>query len=369
MAEKVSKEAEYAELVSVVIPAFNGEETILDSIESVLEQTYRPVELVVVDDASCDDTYEKVNRYIHDSSFARYKVIRHDKNLGLAATLNHGLRVGRGRYVLILHQDCVLADRDWMTKALEYFNNDRIAVVTGYYGLPPKKLTFVAKAFGVFRRQYHAVNPKQIDEEVTFSEGKCDVFRKRVLEKIGGFPERFKIAGEDLAVSYKIRQSGYSIVKSYKLPVIQKFGPSGNSLSENLKKEFAFGKAMGGIFSMFKTFLFKKLGTSKYSRTRSLQRATQPFFVFVFVFLLLLSTIFYSTLIFYLALATLGIRYFFYAITLWSELRHMSTIFHKNTTFCFLEALVIAALGVTIDFTYTFGFGYGLVLYMLKARL
>ncbi len=357
------------ELVSVIMPAYNGEATILDSIESVLNQTYEPIELIIVDDASRDDTYENVNERKHQESIAFYKVIKHDRNLGLAATLNHGIRESHGKYITILHQDCVLADKDWIKNALEYFVDRKIAVVTGYYGIPPKKLGFVAKAFGIFRRQYHAASSKQAEDEVTFSEGKCDVFRKEVLESIGGFPERFRIAGEDLYVSYRIRQQGSVILKSYKLPVIQKFGPAADNLPKNLRKEFIFGKAMGGVFPMFKTFLFKKIGASKYSGTRSLQRATHPLFVSTFALLLLLAVIFMNALIAYLALALLLFRYAFYVVTISRELLRMTDVFRQSKEVSFLESLSVAALGLIVDFVYTFGFSYGLVLYAIGAKL
>ncbi len=358
-----------ARLVSVVMPAYNGEDIILDSIESVLSQTYKPIELTVVDDASRDNTYKKVKECKHQERVAFYKVIKHDRNLGLAATLNHGIRESHGKYITILHQDCVLADKDWIKNALDYFVDSKIAVVTGYYGIPPEKLGFVAKAFGIFRRQYHAASSKQAEDEVTFSEGKCDVFRRDALERIGGFPERFRIAGEDLFVSYRIRQEGFLILKSYKLPVVQKFGPAADNLPKNLRKEFIFGKAMGGVFPMFKTFLFKKIGVSKYSGTRSLQRATHPLFVSTFVLLLLLSIIFMNALIAYLALALLLLRYVFYVITILRELLRMTDVFRQSKEVSFLESLSIAALGLIVDFVYTFGFSYGLVLYAMGAKL
>jgi len=357
------------ELVSVIIPMYNGEQIINETIESVLNQTHKPIELIVIDDASQDNAFEKLAKLNHEKLVA-YRIIRHEKNLGLAATLNHGLKESHGEYVAILHQDCVLVDPDWMKKALEYFSDGgKIAIVTGYYGIPPDNLTFAVKAFGIFRRQYHAADASKADTEVTFSEGKCDLFRREALEKIGGFPERFRIAGEDLYVSYKLRQLGYSIVKSYRLPVVQKFGPTADSISKNLKKEFVFGKAMGGIFPMFKTFLFQRIGISQYSKTRSVQRATQPLFVSVFILLLLLALAWSSMLMLYLSIVALGVRHLFYVAAIWSELRHMSNAFHKTTASSFLEAVVIAALGIVIDFTYTFGFCYGLVLYIIGARL
>lgn len=369
MITKANRKPVLRELVSVIMPAYNGGKTIHDSVESVLNQTYKPIELIILDDASQDNTYERIMEYKHEDSIAFYRVIKHDRNLGLAATLNHGIKESHGKYVVILHQDCVLADKDWIINALEYFTNIEVAVVTGYYGIPPEKLGFMAKAFGIFRRQYHAASSKRVDEEVTFSEGKCDVYRKDVLEKIGGFPERFRIAGEDLFVSYKIRQQGFLILKSYKLPVVQKFGGAADNLSKNLRKEFIFGKAMGGVFPMFKTFLFKKMGVSKYSRTRSLQRATQPLFVLTFALLLLLSMVFLSVLILCLSVAVLVIRYLFYVVTIWNELLLMADVFRKSKSFALLESLLVAALGLVVDFVYTFGFSYGLVLYAIGAKL
>lgn len=369
MIAKINRTPVLTELVSVVMPAYNGEKTICGSIESVLNQNYKSIELIIIDDASKDKTFEKISECKHKSSITFYRVIKHDRNLGLAATLNHGIKECHGKYIIILHQDCVLADRDWIINALEYFYNNAVAVVTGYYGIPPEKISFMEKAFGIIRKQYHAANSKLIDEEVTFSEGKCDVYRKDVLKRIGGFPERFRIAGEDLFVSYKIRQQGFLILKSYKLPVMQKFGSTADSFSKNLRKEFIFGKAMGGIFPMFKTFLFKKITISKYSSIRSLQRATQPLFVLVSILLLLLAITFQNSLILYFSIAVLAIRYSFYVASIWNELSHMTDIFRKSRGFSFLESLLIATFGILVDFAYTFGFFYGLILYTIGARL
>jgi len=351
------------------MPAYNGEKTLGDSIDSILNQDYESIQLIVIDDASKDKTFDVANARKPQGNITSYEVLKHETNLGLSATLNQGVRACKGDYVVVLHQDCVLADRSWITNALEYFANSRVAVVTGYYGIPPNRLCFTAKAFGVFRRQYHAQNFKRVEEETAFSEGKCDVYRKDILDKIGGFPERFRIAGEDLYVSYEIRRSGYMILKSYKLPVVQKFGSSADTLSKNLRKEFIFGKAMGGVFPILKTFLFNRINMSQYSKTRSLQRATQPLFVVFFLLSLLLAAIFQSTLLLFLGLAVLAARYSFYVGMIWNELLRMSNVFHKQAGFSFLEALVIAALGIISDFVYTFGFGYGLALYFVGARL
>ena len=60
------------ELVSIIMPVFNGEENISESIESVIQQTYKNWELIVIDDASNDATYEKVSSY-QDSRIKIFK--------------------------------------------------------------------------------------------------------------------------------------------------------------------------------------------------------------------------------------------------------------------------------------------------------
>jgi glycosyltransferase involved in cell wall biosynthesis len=75
-------------LVSIVLPTYNGSRYIGESIESVLAQTYVNWELIIVDDASTDDTPEKVVTYARADQ--RIRVIRHETNRHLPAALNTG---------------------------------------------------------------------------------------------------------------------------------------------------------------------------------------------------------------------------------------------------------------------------------------
>lgn len=91
--------------VSVVMPAYNAEKTIAESIESVLNQTYVNYELIIVDDASTDSTlhiavdYGKIN--------SKIRVLRNIKNFGVAVTRNHGIEEARGKYIALLDSDDV----------------------------------------------------------------------------------------------------------------------------------------------------------------------------------------------------------------------------------------------------------------------
>jgi glycosyltransferase involved in cell wall biosynthesis len=278
--------------------------------------------------------------------------------MGLSKTLNEGLSEAKGNYVLILHQDCQLIGDDWVKKAVSLIKDERIAVVTGYYGVSDAEdESFVKRAFGVLRKQFHS-RPQNTYEEATFSEGKCDLYRKDLLLKVGGFPAGYRIAGEDLVVSYKLRRLGYRIVKCYDLPVIQRFTGAAESFKGNLEKEFLFGKVMGGVFSEFKFFLFKGVKNSEYSRSRSLHRASQPAFIsaLVFLFLALFSFPFTSWLV-YVLLGLLFIRYLYHMFRVFGELKvYKNPIKHR-----LWESLIAALIGILTDFVYSFGFGYGLV--------
>ena len=88
-------------LVSIIMPTFNGEQFILDSIESVIEQSYKNWELLVVDDCSTDNTRDVV-RAVDDQ---RVKLLCNIENSGAAVSRNIALREAKGRWIAFLDSD------------------------------------------------------------------------------------------------------------------------------------------------------------------------------------------------------------------------------------------------------------------------
>jgi glycosyltransferase involved in cell wall biosynthesis len=88
-------------LVSIIIPAFNYGRFITTAVESALSQTYLPVEVIVVDDGSTDNTRELLARYGN-----RLKYIYQD-NKGLSAARNTGIRAAKGEWIALLDADDV----------------------------------------------------------------------------------------------------------------------------------------------------------------------------------------------------------------------------------------------------------------------
>lgn len=96
--------------VSVIIPTYNRANLISKSIESVLNQTYTDFELIVIDDGSTDNTWDVVKSFDDE----RVKYVRHEKNKGLAASRNTGIKHSNG--VFISFQD---DDDKWLPEKLE----------------------------------------------------------------------------------------------------------------------------------------------------------------------------------------------------------------------------------------------------------
>lgn len=88
-------------LVSIIIPSYNHEKYVIDSINSVLNQTYQNIELIVIDDGSKDNSVSIIRDLSKKYGF---KFINRE-NRGLSATLNEGIKISSGKYISILASD------------------------------------------------------------------------------------------------------------------------------------------------------------------------------------------------------------------------------------------------------------------------
>ena len=99
-------------LCSVIMPAYNSERYIAEAIESVLQQSYRNIELIIVDDCSSDNTGTIIQEYA--SGDARVRYIKNDRNMGCAEARNIAIRYSAGKYISFIDSDDV-----WLSDKLE----------------------------------------------------------------------------------------------------------------------------------------------------------------------------------------------------------------------------------------------------------
>lgn len=99
------------DLVSIIMPSYNTASLIAESIQSVLAQTYKNWELLIVDDCSTDNTDDAVQPYLVDE---RIRYIRNEKNSGAAVSRNRALREAKGKWIAFLDSDDL-----WKAEKLE----------------------------------------------------------------------------------------------------------------------------------------------------------------------------------------------------------------------------------------------------------
>ena len=110
MTERNENHGDEAGLITVIVPNFNYGRYIERATRSVFDQDYRPIELIVVDDGSTDDSVAAVERaFEYGNHLARTELITFERNQGKLAALNAALEVAAGEYVIILDSDDYLA--------------------------------------------------------------------------------------------------------------------------------------------------------------------------------------------------------------------------------------------------------------------
>ena len=173
-------------LVSVVIPVFNGERFLRDAVQSVLDQRYAPLEIIIVDDGSTDGT-ASVARSLPET--VRYL---HQTNQGPAAARNRGIEQAQGG--LIAFAD---ADDLWPQAKLElqlpYLIKDRgVEIVMG-------RIQQVLSSEEEFGEPAFSVNLG------------CAVIRKTVFDRVGLFDETMRYS-EDVDWFMRVREAGVAIM-------------------------------------------------------------------------------------------------------------------------------------------------------------
>ncbi|NMB83850.1 glycosyltransferase family 2 protein [Candidatus Roizmanbacteria bacterium] len=188
-------------LVSVLMPAYNAELYIGEAIESILNQTFKDFEFIIVDDASTDKTWETINKYAKKDK--RIRAYQNKKNLKISLTLNKGIKATKGKYIARMDAD------DWsypyrLNKQVDFMeNNPEVVICGGTMNICDSRLRILAK------REY----PKDNDrlKKIIFRHSPfCHpsvIYRTDIAVKVKGYFDQYNCA-EDIDFYFKMGQHG-----------------------------------------------------------------------------------------------------------------------------------------------------------------
>ena len=193
-------------LVSIIMPVYNEEKNISRAIQSVLNQTYQKIELIIVDDGSTDSTPQIINDFKRTDDRIIY--LRNLVNRGTTYSLNRGLRKAAGEYVARIDGD------DWYCpKKIELQINflerrKEYGIVGTFYIL----VTDDKMAFKVNLPVTNEEILKKIAYRNPFAHSSIMV-RREILDKVGYYDERYEYA-QDYDLYFRI----LSVSKGYNIP-------------------------------------------------------------------------------------------------------------------------------------------------------
>jgi len=184
--------------VSVIIPSYNRAHLIADTIQSVLAQTFRDYEIIVIDDGSTDNTRDVVSAFP-----VRY--VRQD-NRGVSSALNKGIEIARGEYITFLGSDDVLLETAFEKGTQILNSHSEVGFSFGQAYLMDERGHIFGLIKSSFLRRSSIVDGKEIIREMLTTYTVpivTTMVRRRCLDTIGGFDETMKMA-EDRAFHVSI---------------------------------------------------------------------------------------------------------------------------------------------------------------------
>jgi len=177
--------------VTIVFPTFNGSKYIRQALESCLNQTYRNIELIIIDDGSTDNTVDIINSFKDE----RMHLIRFEKNQGHITALNHGFSVSTGDFLAWASDD-------------DYFDLDAIRQMVLELNRHPE-IDFVYTEYQVIDKDGNHLkagrveNPDHLDIDNCI--GPCRLWRRKVYETIGDYNQEAFLV-EDYEYWLRVRE-------------------------------------------------------------------------------------------------------------------------------------------------------------------
>jgi poly-beta-1,6 N-acetyl-D-glucosamine synthase len=196
--------------VSVLIPAFNEEESIKGTVESILKSDYKNlIEIIIINDGSSDNTL-KIAKQLEEK-YSKVSVFD-KKNSGKADSLNQALKIVKGELVAIVDADSY-PDKEAISSMIGYLDDEKVGAVTTRI-LVRNKDNFLGKMQSI-EYKVIAFTRKMLGflDSIYVTPGPLALYRKSALSKINGFDS--KNMTEDIEATWNLIHEGYKVRMSF----------------------------------------------------------------------------------------------------------------------------------------------------------
>jgi GT2 family glycosyltransferase len=199
-------------LASIVIPNWNGAHLLAPCLESLRHQTYRPIETIVADGASCDESQALVT-----GRFPDVRWLALSRNRGYAGNVNAGFRAARGAVLLVLNNDAA-AEPDWVAASVETLRSDERLGSVAAKLLFGDRVTVNSAGDALTRSgrpvQLGANQPDgpewQTARPLFGASGGAAAYRRAMLQDVGVLDEAFFAYLEDVDLAFRAQLRGWT---------------------------------------------------------------------------------------------------------------------------------------------------------------
>ena len=223
------------DLVSIIIPVYNGERFIEESIVSCLEQTYSNIEIIVVDDGSTDHSREKVEELI--KLHQNIRLISYPENQGKVHAINEGVKAAQGRYIAIQAADDVCFDYRIEKEIRAIESKENVVLVCGDMEVVDEALDSIHHSF---KEQQHIYVKEESQTNYllarNFVSGGTILLNQEVIKYIFPIPDQLEY--EDWWIAVIGSMKGTVLYINEKLIKYRIYEGNSNNRKVNGKSEF-----------------------------------------------------------------------------------------------------------------------------------